>query len=214
MNKTIKWLVVIVIILAVAGGITAFMLKPKAKIPDPIRINTKGQPMMGNPKAKLHIVAFEDLKCSNCKRYNNTLFPTIKKEYIDTGKANYTMVNLAFIPGSINAANAARCVYMQNKTLFFPYVKYIYQHQPPEEENWTTIPKLVQFASNIKGINTQQLSQCIFKSPYTSFIRNNLKMAEKIMKDGVVMTPTLYINGRIVRPLSIQRFNTIANAVG
>ncbi|MCB1827806.1 MAG: DsbA family protein [Coxiellaceae bacterium] len=203
----------IIIILAVAIAAAYLLINhPTTKLPKSVSIDTTDQPTMGNLDAKVHIVAFEDLKCHNCMRFSVSLFPTIKKKYIDTGKAKYTMINVAFINGSMPAANAARCLYKQNKKFFFPFIESIYENQPPESENWATIPKLIGFANNIKGVDKKKLSQCIYKSPYTNFINKNLQQAMKIM-GGVVATPTVYINGHKVQPLTIKRIDQMMKAV-
>jgi len=208
----VKSLMTVIIILAVIIVIALFFFRPDAKLPKQVQINTKDQPTMGNPNAKIHIVAFEDLKCHNCMRYNVQIFPKIYKKYIKSDKAKYTVINVAFIPGSMPAANAARCLYKQNKKFFFPYVKYIYNHQPAEAKNWATIPNLVSYASHIPGVNKKQLSECIYKSPYTHLINNNLKIGMGVMK-GVVQTPTIYINGYVVKPLTMDRIDRIIKAV-
>lgn len=212
MKPGIKSLMTVIIIIAVIAILAFTFYRPSAKLPKQVSIDTTNQPTMGNPKAKIHIVVFEDLKCHNCMRFNVELLPSIKTKYIDTGKAKYTVINVAFIKGSMPAANAARCIYAQNKKLFFSYVKNIYNNQLPESQNWTTIPSLVGFANSIKGVNKKKLSQCIYRSPYTNFINSNLKQGMKLM-NGVVATPTIYINGYIVKPLTLQRIDNIIKVV-
>ena len=50
---------------------TKVLVLSKPAVPKAITINTKGQPTLGNPAAPVRIVAFEDLKCPNCARFNN-----------------------------------------------------------------------------------------------------------------------------------------------
>lgn len=195
---------VIVILLAIYLPGSSHKALPKA-----VTINTANQPTLGDKNAKLHIVAFEDLKCSNCMRYNKTIFPKIYDQYIKTGKAKYTVITLAFIPGSAPAGNAAHCVYAQNHDAFFAYVKYIYDHQPPETQNWATIPNLMLFATHVKGINQDKLAQCLVKSPYTQQLTDNLDLLKSIMKPPVG-TPTMYINGVKVDPLTWEQFQRVA----
>lgn len=184
----------------------------KKTLPKPIIIDTKGQPTLGNPKAKIHMVVFEDLKCGNCARFDVTVASKIKKEFVDTGIATYTMINVAFVPGSMPAANAARCVYKQHHALFFNYVDYLFQHQPPEDQNWATIPALMIDASKIKGIDLDQLSRCLIENPYDQFIQHNLKIASKAMGKQV-STPTLYINGIKVDPLTKKQIYYVMKAL-
>ena len=214
-NSVVKKMMLGIIVLIVIALIGFFFVRPmliKKELPKPVVIDTQNQPTLGNPKAKVHMVVFEDLKCSNCARFNRELVPYIQKEFIDTGVAKYTMMNVAFIQGSMPAANAARCVYAQNQALFFDYTRTLFYHQPPEDEDWATVPYLLNYASQIKGIDTAQLGQCIVKSPYDSIIHNNLKQAMKIM-NGIVLTPTLYINGIVVKPLTKSQINRVIEAV-
>jgi len=210
-KKIIRILMLSIVAVAILATMGTYFFREKQPLPKQVSINTANQPTLGNKNAKVSIVAFEDLKCGNCMRFNVQLFPKIKKKYIDTGIAKYTMINLAFIPGSINAANAARCVYAQDQKLFFPYVKYIYNHQPPEDQNWTTVPKLLEMASQVKGIDQQKLSACLVKSPYNGFINNNFTIAAKAMGPAVA-TPTLFVNGRVVKPLTMARFKQLIAA--
>ena len=211
-SPRIKTLMIAIILVIIAGVLYLILspTKPTMALPSAVTIDTSNQPTEGNPQAKLNIVAFEDLKCSNCMRYNQTIFPNIENNYIKTGKANYTIINLAFIPGSVPAANAARCIYMQNHAAFFDYVKYIYAHQPPEDQDWATIPTLMLFATHVSGINSDQLANCLVTSPYTPFFIANLALATKAMGPDVA-TPTLYINGIKVDPLTWAHVQQIMN---
>lgn len=213
MSKSIaqKSLMVIIVLLLL-GAALIFLPKSMAKQGPALQIDTTGQPTRGNPNAKVHIVVFEDLKCVACKNFNNTVLPEIKKQYIDMGVAQYTVINLAFIPGSMPAANAARCIYAQNPGLFFTFIDNVYQNQPPENQDWATIPKLMQFASMIPGLDQDKLSHCIYDSPYTDFIQNNLKQAAKLQGPSVA-TPALYVNGRLIDPPTVSNVQKAIKAV-
>lgn len=208
-----KIAVIIVLLLVLIAGVFIFYPRSKVELPRSVHIDTTNQPTIGNATAPVQMVAFEDLKCFNCMRYETTLFSKIKQKYIDTGKARYTFINLAFIPGSMPAANAAQCVYAQNKELFFPFVEYIFSHQPPEEQDWATIPNLIELASHVPGVNKEKFSECLIASPYVDSINNNLNQAIKIM-GGEVATPSLFINGRPVEPLTLERVDAMVKAMG
>lgn len=213
MNKPlVQKCVVAIAVLAVIAIAAAFLWKPRLHLAPAVQIDTTDQPLMGNQGAKVHIVVFEDLKCIACKQFNNTVLPRLKEKYIDPGIANYTMINLAFIPGSMPAANAARCLYKENPAWFFEFTDDIYQHQPPESENWAIIPKLTEFASHIPGVDQEKLSRCIFESPYTGFMINNFKMAKKLQGD-TVSTPAVYVNGHPVETPSLENIEATIQAV-
>ena len=207
-----KPLVIITAIVAIAASVVAVALTPSDKLPKAVKIDTTTHPVLGNPKAPVKIVIFEDLKCPVCKIYSNTVFPKIKQKYIDTGIANYSMVTLAFLPGSIPAGNAALCLFHQNKKYFFPFVEYVYKNQPPETQDWATIPNLLKYAkASVPQADSQKLSNCIFMNEHTPTLQANLKKAAKVMNNQVA-TPSLYINGRLVRPLTMKRVDTLVKA--
>ena len=130
--RAVLWLTCV--ILFAASSIT-YLSRPK--LPPSIVLNTKGQPTIGYAKARVHVVVFEEPKCSHCRNYNNDIFPIIKKDFIDTNKIRYTAVPVSFLPGSMPAAIAALCVYYENPLypndeLFFKYFDYMYKHQENE----------------------------------------------------------------------------------
>lgn len=211
-NKQLRIIIasaLIIIIIAIAAIITH---KPALKLSKAVSINTRSQPFIGNAQSKNNIVVFEDMKCINCMRYNTTLFPKIKKSYIDTGKAKYTIITLAFIEGSPMIANAVLCAHQQNKKLFFPYVEYIYQHQGDETKDWGTIPLLLNYAKNINGLNTKKLASCLVQTPFTQQLNKNMSIAEKTMGDSVA-TPRVYINGVAVEPMTFDNFKAVFDKV-
>jgi protein-disulfide isomerase len=173
-------------------------------------IDNSQLPTLGNPNAPLHIVAFEDLKCGNCMHFNVTLLPLIKKYFIDTGKASYSVALLAFIPGSPPAANAAYCIRAQQPLAFFDFVHAIYNNQPPEIEDWATLPNLMRFTAKIPKLNRDKLAKCIANNTYTSFSDQNMNLAAKVMGANQISTPSIYINGIHVMPLNWKNFQRIA----
>lgn len=213
-KKSIRILMFIVVILVIVVVCLATCLHGKSSnnLPKAVSIDTNNQPSMGNANAPLKIVVFEDLKCPNCMRFNTEILPKVIDTYVKTGKANYTMMMLAFIPGSLPAANAAYCVHAQNKNDFFKYVDYIYQHQPPETENWATVPNLMMYATHIKNLNQEKLAQCLVESPYSQIFSDNMAIANNIMNKSVA-TPAVYINGVKVDPLTWQQFQIVAGAL-
>lgn len=214
-----KILVISITAVAIAAVATALTLKSKtsfltgSSLPAATPISTQNQPTLGQSNAPLHLVVFEDLKCGNCKNYSNLLFPKIKQQYIDTGKAQYTTILLAFINGSIPAANAALCLREQSEDYFYPFIKYLYKNQPPETENWTTIPRLLITASQaVPTANRESLSDCLFENKYAATLESNRKEAAKVMNQQIA-TPSLYVNGVKVQPLTMDRIAEVVKVV-
>lgn len=177
-------------------------------------IQTKGQPTIGYPNAKVHVVVFEEPKCIACKEYSLEVFPKIKKEFIDTNKILYTQVVVSFLPGSMPAAIALLCVYnsdpeFPNDDLYFDYFEYIYKHQPPEDTDWATDALLVDYAKNTsKAIDLSKLKSCIDKAEWRNQVEKNTAFAKEVM-NGNLSTPNVYVNGYQVRDLSYENLSHI-----
>lgn len=172
----------------------------KAKLPDPITINIEGQPTLGYQKAPIHIVVFEEPKCSNCRLFNRQVLPQIKKELIDTRKATYTVIPVSFLPGSLPAAMALLCAYHQdpgypNPELFFLFLDYLFEHQPGEDIDWATLENLKEYAAKASpAISPALLEDCLLKQSYRKQIEDNTQLGRSIM-GGDIATPTVYVNG-------------------
>lgn len=205
-----KILVSATLAIALAVSAVAVALTPKENMPKAVHIDTSGQPTLGKDSAPVHIVVFEDLKCPNCADYSNTLFPKIKKKYIDTGIAKYTFVTLAFLSGSAPAGNAALCLNGQDSKFFFPFIEYLYKHQPPEDQDWATVPNLLSMARKaVPQANLKTLSDCILTNQYNPVLYTNLQLASGIMDP--VATPAVYVNGMPVNPLSEKNIERLIN---
>lgn len=202
MNKKLFVATLIVVIAVVIALVVVKSKMHSAPTTQAIHLNTTNQPTTGNTKAKIHFVAFEDLKCSNCAIFNTQLYPKIKEKYIDTGIADYTMIPLAFIPGSIAAGNAAYCLYHQSTEDFFNFVDYVFEHQPDEMLDWATPQALSDFAKDSTEANIQELQACIKNQTYYLQLQDNLKYASDVMGE-MVATPRLFINGNMVEKLDM-----------
>ncbi len=190
----------------------------KEKLPEAIALNTKGQPTIGFSKAKVQVVVFEEPKCPNCKLFNEEVFPKLKEQFIDTNKIRYTMIPVSFLPGSMPAATALLCVYYMNprypnSELYFTYFNYIFNHQPPEHQDWATIDRLVDFAKNASpAINLQKLKGCVETEAYRIYVEQNNEYGKKIM-NGTLSTPMLYVDGIEVKELSYKKVKKLIKEV-
>lgn len=212
--RLLIWITFVVLI--VGAGIVFHLYQ--SELPPSITINRQGQPTIGYAKARVHVVIFEEPKCSNCKEFEKEIYPKIKKDFIDTNKITYTVIPVSFLPGSMPAAIAWLCVYYAdplypNDEQFFTYAEYMYEHQPDEHTDWATPEKLVEFAEKASpAINTTQLKKCIEMDTYRVKIEQNTNYGMQLM-DGVISTPTVYVNGIEVKDLTYEEINKLIKEV-
>ena len=84
----------------------------------PVRANISDAPTLGRADAPVTIVEFSDYQCPFCQRFFATTLPTLKKEYIETGKVRYVFRDYPIDqlhPLARKAAEAAHCAGDQGK---------------------------------------------------------------------------------------------------
>jgi len=83
-------------------------------------------PYLGNNKAKVAVVEYTDFECPYCKRHHDHTYPSIIKDYVDSGKIVYIIKSfpLSFHdPVATNAAVAALCAReLGGNEKYFAYV--------------------------------------------------------------------------------------------
>jgi protein-disulfide isomerase len=78
---------------------------------------SKDNAMLGAADAPVTVVEFTDYQCPFCKRFVQTTFPLLKRDFIDTGQVRWIVrdLPLGFHPNASKAAQAAHCAGDQGK---------------------------------------------------------------------------------------------------
>lgn len=150
----------------------------------------KGVVFLGDPKAKVELVLFEDFQCSHCQNFMEKVFPQIKNRYVDEGMVHFVIVPLPFFPGSKILINAALTIFHEDPKQFFLFLRASAKEFP---KNKVTGKAILSVARKVGGIDLERLEQCIKDRCYYSDIDKNFKKARSIMKNNVLV-PTLYVN--------------------
>jgi protein-disulfide isomerase len=163
-------------------------------------ISYNNQPYLGEASAPVNIVEFGDYKCPICKDFNESFFPLIDKELIQTGKVKFYFMNYPFISvDSERSALFGEAVYNElgNET-FWKFHKLLYEKQPEdlnfERKDYFTEKFLKETLNEVTSAeNVKKVSE--------KYEDNNsedaLKTDKALVNDlGVTGTPTLFINGK------------------
>jgi protein-disulfide isomerase len=94
-------------------------------------------PILGKDSAKVAIVEFSDFQCPFCESFFTNTYPQLKKDYLDTGKAqlafrHYPLTSIH--PNSEKAHQAAECANEQGK--FWEYHDLLFKQQV----DWVELP--------------------------------------------------------------------------
>lgn len=202
----------------IKGSSVPFQTNPGNTVPTatpaPIGENDR---ILGNPKAKIAVIVYEDFQCPFCGAISGLLeadasliqalkqrdpswapfMPTIK-EYAKTGEVQFVYRDFPFLgPESFQASEAARCAEDQGK--FWEYHDYLYAHQDGENEGAFSDANLKSFAKTI-NLDSSSFDQCLDSNKYEQAVIDSKNEAAKA---GVTGTPKGFIikKGKVVNTI-------------
>jgi protein-disulfide isomerase len=150
-------------------------------------------PVLGAAEAQVTLVEFADFQCPFCGRFFHDTLPTLKKLYLDTGKAKLIFQNFAFLgEESVRAAEAAKCAGEEGK--FWPYHDRLYQKQNGENQGVFSDARLLQFARDLE-LNISAFANCLGGRKYRAEVAAETESGKFY---GITGTPTVFINGRAI----------------
>ncbi|MDZ5474175.1 DsbA family protein [Bacillus sp. 31A1R] len=171
---------------------------------------TEGQPTIGQVDAPVTVVEFGDFKCPACKAWGETIFPQLIEDYVDKGKVKFSYVNVLFHEEeSILGSLAAESVYKQNSDFYWDFHKELFKEQPSENHDslWITKEKINEVASNISGIDLNQLQSDIDVKTHIEELNIDTKLVEEFK---VKMTPSIMVNGIMLEdPFDYERIKSL-----
>ncbi|QUC63862.1 DsbA family protein [Nitrosopumilus sp. K4] len=150
-----------------------------------------GSALLGDPSAPVTIVEFGDYQCHQCYNWFHNTKPSVFKNYVDTGKANFVFVDLAFLGrDSPKAAQATYCAEDQGK--YWEFHDVLYNSQESQIDNgWANSERLKAFAFSL-GLDMELFESCLDSGKYSKRVQYNIAEAKK---HGVRGTPGFFIVG-------------------
>jgi protein-disulfide isomerase len=154
----------------------------------------QGDMSLGDPNAKVKVVEYASASCSHCARFNNTVFPAFKAQYIDTGKVYYTLKEFLTPPEEVAAAGflVARCA---GKDKYFTVLDAIFKNQPEMFQTGDFRGVLLRIAQSV-GMTEDQFNKCV--SDPEALKALNARVQRATNEDKIAATPTFFVNGKKV----------------
>ena len=147
--------------------------------------------LVGNPDAKITIIAYESLTCSHCANFHKDVYPQLKKDFLDTGLAKIEFRHFPLDLAAFNASKIAQCrndgeteIY---NSLFANQQKWV-KGSSAEEAN----KNLQKFLTD-EGFNVE-FEKCISDKQIEDFVLND--RIEGVKNYNVNATPTIIINNK------------------
>lgn len=162
----------------------------------------------GSPTAPVVVVDLSDFGCPYCGQFARETYPTLDKEYVQTGKVffKYVPIVMGVFPNGKEAARAAECAGDQRK--FWPMHERLYATQNEWKRNSAPFALYQQYAAAI-GLDRARFASCYNGQdthPRTKLATDAAKLL------GVRATPSFLVNGRPIEGvLPIEEFRKVLN---
>ena len=151
----------------------------------------KNKIVIGSNDAIVKIKIYSSLTCPHCANFHMKVVPEIKKEYVESGKAQLIFIDFPLDQAAFNASKLLHCV-DQKKQISFLDIIYDTQN------NWTSGPNIEDINNNLKkiaknlGISSEQFDKCLIDEVISDKILNSRIDANR--KYSINSTPTIVIN--------------------
>ncbi len=143
---------------------------------------------LGDPDAPVQILEFSSFTCGHCGRFHIETLPTLKEQYIDTGKANLTLVDFPLDDVALLVTLITRCA---PKPLYHQLVEIYFGDQ----DAWLKRDPLkpVLGIARLGGLSQERIDACLTDDALFEEIRRRRADAEA--RFNITGTPTFAING-------------------
>jgi protein-disulfide isomerase len=146
---------------------------------------------LGPKDASVTITEFASMTCPHCAAFNETVFPKIKTDFIDTGKIRYVFREFPLDVKAAAGSMLARCIAKDDAGKYFAVIDLLFKSQ----NDWAG-PKSTEVLTRIgkqAGMSQQAVEKCLTDQTLLDKVAADQKFATDVLK--VNSTPTFFING-------------------
>jgi protein-disulfide isomerase len=146
--------------------------------------------MLGKPDAPITIIEYASLTCPHCAAFHSEVFPKVKAEWIDTGKARFIFRDFPWDPGAQAAALISQC----SGDRYFAFIDTYFHTQAQWAHSESPVAALRGIA-RFGGLSNDEVDKCMSDKTLFQQIADRQKDGED--RYGVNSTPSFIINGKL-----------------
>ncbi|MCP4181896.1 MAG: DsbA family protein [Hyphomicrobiales bacterium] len=163
--------------------------------------------IMGSKDAPVTIIEYASMTCGHCASFHATIFPDIKKNYIETGKAKLVFREFPVSVRDLRAIAAFMLARCADDDKYFPMIDVLFKQQAQWARAEKPIPILLNIAK-LAGFTQESFNACLKNQEVMNTV---LAVRNKAADDyGVTGTPTFFINGKKqVGIESVEKFSKL-----
>lgn len=151
--------------------------------------------------AKAILIEYASLSCPHCANFHRTIVPSLKTDWIDSGKLLYVYRDFPLNAPALWAAMVANCLEGER---YFAFIGMLYQNQ----ESWlqaADIPAALKQYAQTAGMDDATFDACINDAKEIDRIVAGVEYAQATY--GVDSTPTVILDGERVQPRSYEELS-------
>ena len=148
-----------------------------------------GERSLGKANAPVTVIEYVSLTCPHCANFQKTIFPRVKKEFIDTGKIRFIVREFPIGHTSGHAAIVNRCA---PEDKYFLLLNQFLTRQP-EWVSQEVRPDAIYAVAKSSGMSRETFDKCLSNQ---TIIDGLTEVKQRGRKYGVIGTPAFFINGR------------------
>ena len=153
---------------------------------------------MGFDDAPITIIEYASFTCIHCARFHKNIFPSLRKNYIETNKVKFIYREVYFDAPGIWAAQIARC---RNNEKYFGISDLLYTKRDEwfTNDNAVTVQNLFKIG-NIAGLKKAEIEACLYNKELQEALIARFQDTSR--EYNVKSTPTLILNGQNIGTVS------------
>lgn len=163
----------------------------RAGLADPLTGVAADAPVRGDSKAQLTLVEFSDFQCPYCRGAANTLAELAAAD--PNVKVVFRHMPLPMHPWALHAARASSCT--RGETFWKLHDFYFEKQRELTADN--VAEKTREYLAGLGSFDPAAFDACVAGSASLDAVRRDVRAAALL---GVNGTPTIYANGRRIRP--------------
>ena len=165
---------------------------------------------IGPANATVTITEYASMTCPHCANFNETVFPKLKSEFIDSGKVRYVFREFPLDIKAAAGAMLARCIAKDDAPKYFAVIDLLFRQQ----NEWVTknTTETLMRIGKQAGLSQLQVEDCLKDQKLLEKIAADQKYANEVLK--VNSTPTFFINGEMLKgETSFDEFSKRINSL-
>lgn len=168
-----------------------------------------GDVVLGSATAPVTMIEYASFSCGHCAAFHASVYPTLKAEYIDSGKLRFIFREYPLDLQAAAASMVARCVGKSDPNKYHDTASKLFatQDQWVQRDTATQLRRI----ANDAGLDDGAFNACLGSQDMVDGLKLGMEHANVKLK--VSSTPTFFVNGTLLKGAwSLDEFRKLIEA--